>query len=108
MSDQPAPPSLDLVHLITYLACSPTLRDPVLNIIFSYLDAMATKDGKELVDVVFEQEQTVLGPVYRQFIQRLLDFGADETLTGDEVDAKAIAWLFAELTTIGGLEVTAP
>lgn len=102
MSDQPAPPSPDLVHLITYLACVPSFRDPVLNIVATYLETIAEQQKTDVVDLMIKQEETVLGLVYRELTQCLL-FHMGNGVPADEAEEKAVTWLCEQLATMAGV-----
>lgn len=102
MADSPAPPSPDLVHLITWLALTHPLREPILNIIQSYLCAVAKRDKKSVADIVIEQEEKVLGPAYRELVQCLF-YQQSHRATDEAAEEATIDWFFEHLATIAGV-----
>lgn len=102
MPTEPAPPSPDLVHLITYMACVPSFRNPVLNIVATYLDTIAQQKNTDVLEIMIDQEQTVLSSMYRDLLHCLL-FHMGQGVPADEAEEKAVTWLFEQLATMAGV-----
>ena len=98
----PATPKVaDLVHLITCLAMFRTLRDPLLNIVSTYLCTVAEKSGKPIEQVIFDEQEPVLGPALQQLSERFMPTLL-KSRTIDKAETDIISGFFEHLATIAG------
>lgn len=102
MTDPQPIQSRDLVHLITCLALMRNLRDPILNIIATYLATVAERDVKPIEDVMFGEQERVLAPALQDLAESIMPT-IYASSTDQEADAEIIGRFFEHLATIAGV-----